>query len=190
MKAGGVYELGDKTQALERKLKLMLGPAAGTSAEDKKQAAQQRAAIAVDFAKFTAKQDFDADIMALRHKSSVPVPAWLEAAAASGKIGKIDKNAVIALIHQAPTVEEKQKRQAEVVAYYDSAVAQQNKSIMFQVSAYQTEKFKAQIAMGGVIGDLFKGMDAVGGEINSAASSVFKTLEENRNYRRDNASTI
>ena len=159
MRAGGFYAAGDQTQALEKKMKLMLGPAAGNSAEDRIQSAKQRAAIAVDFAKFSAEQEFNSDLIALRHKSSLPVPAWLEAAAASGKIGKIDKNAAIALVHQAANPQEQQQRAKELTAFYNSAQEKQNKSILFAVSPLATEKLKAEIGLLSVFG---KGLSKIG----------------------------
>lgn len=153
MKAAGAYPKGAEFEALEKRLKTSLGPAGGTSKQDQEIAAQARRDIAVKAARYITEKEFNSDIMALRNKASFPPPDWLQAAAASGKVGKIDKGAAIALVNMAPTVEERRIRQAELTAYYDSAVKQQNTSMIFQVSPLSTEQMKAEITLSGVLGN-------------------------------------
>lgn len=152
MKAAGVYGSGKEVDDLSKRLTLALGPASGTSAADKQVAAAARVDIAQKAGRYITEKEFESDVMALRHKSQVPPPAWLEAAAASGKIGKIDKTAAISLINSASTTQERQQRAAEFSAYYGSAVQHQNKSILFQVSPLANEKLKAEISLMGVFG--------------------------------------
>lgn len=150
LKAAGVF--GPEGEKLAQTVTLLLGPAAGTSAADQEKQRLQRIDIASRFARYNAEKEFDSDIMALRTKSQFPPPAWLAAEAASGKIGKIDEAAAIALAYKAPTLEERQARIKDLTTYVNSAVDHQNKSLLFQVSPLKAEKLKASIGLFPFIG--------------------------------------
>jgi len=143
---------GPEVEKLTQNVTLLLGPAAGKTKADQEMQAKQRADIAIKFARLNAEKEFNSDIMALRHKSSIPVPSWLAAEAASGKVGKIDNKAAMALANKAP-LEERRVRIQELSDYYNSAVDYQNKSMLFPVSAFAGEKLKAQATLLGVFGD-------------------------------------
>lgn len=151
MKAAGFYGAGKAVEDKALAISSLLQTAGSGNKEQQQMAAQRRIEIAKDYASYKMNQEFNLDIPALRTKSTVPMPAWLEAASQRPEVGKIDKSKAIALANQAPNREEKQKRINELVEFYDSAVKTQNRSKLFNINALASEQLKAEAALSEVM---------------------------------------
>ena len=149
-------------QAADLRTLLAAGDAAGK--ENKQAAALRRVEIAQLVAKHTAEKDFNSDIVALRTKSSMPVPVWLQQAADASPGAKISKTDAIRLAQTAPSFEERKARINELVEFYDGAARVQNKSLLFGVSPLAADQLKAEASLGEIFGKFFKraGMPGLG----------------------------
>lgn len=160
MKAAGLYGQGKAVEDKALSISSLLQTSGSGNKEQQQMAASRRVEIAKDYAAFKMNQEFNSDIPALRTKSTVPMPAWLEAASQRPEVGKIDKTAAIRLANQASNREEKQKRIQELVEFYDGAVKTQNRSRLFNVNALATEQLKAEASLAEILG---QGMESLGG---------------------------
>ncbi len=147
MKASGLYGQGKAVEDKALSTSSLMQAAGSGNKEQQQLASQKRVEIAKDYAAYKMNQEFNSDIPALRTKSTVPMPAWLEAASQRPEVGKIDKSKAIALANQASNREEKQKRIQELVEFYDSAVKTQNRSKLFNVNALASEQLKAEASL-------------------------------------------
>ena len=147
MKAAGLYGQGKAVEDKALSISSLMQTAGSGNKEQQQMAASRRVEIAKDYAAFKMNQEFNSDIPALRTKSTVPMPAWLEAALQRPEVGKIDKSKAIALANQGANREEKQKRIQELVEFYDSAVKTQNRSRLFNVNALASEQLKAEASL-------------------------------------------
>lgn len=171
MKAAGSYGTGEDIKALESSYNKFLGVAAGNTKADQEKASLARADIAVKYARFSAERDFNSNIPALRHKSSIPIPDWLDAASKDPTIGKIDKTTAISLANSAPTSEGRKARLTELTKFYESAVITQNKSLLFQVNPLSVEQLKAEGAMS-YANIVWKDVNKIGRAIGTVASDA------------------
>lgn len=142
----------DKVKALKDKASKALLQATSGTASDKKEAAMFRMDLAQNFASFLAQTKFDSDMLALRGKSSTPLPQFLDEASKDPKTWPLTKEKAIILAKQAPTVQEQQARVNQLVAYYGSAAETQNRSLLFKIEPLAPEKLRVEATFSGIFG--------------------------------------
>lgn len=144
----------------DKAAKALLQATSGT-ASDKKEAAMFRMDLAQNFASYLAQTKFDSDMLALRGKSTAPLPQFLEEASKDPKTGPLTKEKAIILAKQAPTVQEQQARVNQLVAYYGSAAETQNRSLLFKIEPLAAEKLKVEAAFAGLFPTIGKGIQGL-----------------------------
>lgn len=150
--------LASKTSEQQAVLKKYIMEAKTGTANKEQQA--EHAKIRTDIARWSAgvkaQAEFDSDITKLQNNANIQVPSFLREAQADPKTGIITKAKAVELVHAAPTVQERQTRQNELVAFYNAAVKKRADSFYFSVNPLATEELKAQIGLFAVVGDFLK----------------------------------
>jgi len=173
--------LASKTPEQQAILKKYVMEAKTGTANKEQQA--EHAKIRTDIARWSAVQksqaEFDSDITKIQ-TNGVPIPGFLAAAKEDPKTGIITKAKAIELIHTAPTTQERQARQAELVSFYNAGVKKRADSFYFSVSPLASEQLKAQIGLFGAMGQgVTKIQDmeklVLSGGLNSAIEGLANT---------------
>lgn len=129
----------------------------GTSGKEQQ---AEHAKIRTDIARWDAgvksQAEFDSDLTKLQNNANLQVPSFLREAQADPHTGIITKDKAVELVHKAPNVQEKQRRAAELVAFYDAAVKKRADSFYFSVNPLAPEQLKARIGLFGASGDWLK----------------------------------
>ena len=134
--------LTSKTAEQQAVLKRYVMEAKDDKASKEQQA--EHAKIRTDIARWDAgvkaQAEFDSDITKLQNNINIQVPSFLREAQADPKTGIITKDKAVELVHKVPDIQEKQRRAAELIAFYDAAVKKRADSFYFSVNPLAPEQ--------------------------------------------------
>lgn len=149
-----------RLEEYNKKATTALMQSSSTNKEEQKFAAAFRRDVAMQVASHTAQKAFDEDMLALRGKSKVPLPSFLEEASKDLKTGTISKEKALFLVKEAPSLELRKQRLQQLSEYYQSAADTQNESIFFKIQPLAPQKLLVEASLLGVFG---QAADKIGG---------------------------